>query len=134
MDTHHVKAKPVATYTQRLSRSQTSTWNAPALRDSKVIQTPTPQQSFLGYDDEIHSDATSERIVVASHVRSSQSDAILVEDDDDESVVEQSATQKVLAGEIAAQDEVEEEVFESVATDQSGRLFKGFPVEVCSLF
>jgi hypothetical protein len=136
--TKHVKSKPVASYTQRLSRSQNNSWDAPALRNSKVIQTPTPQQSFLGHDDEIRSDSTLDCIVVANHVRSSQSEAILIEDDDDddddESLVEQITTEEVVVEKIAAQDEIEEDIFESVATEQSGRLFKAFPVEVCSLF
>ncbi|TVY87547.1 hypothetical protein LAWI1_G006672 [Lachnellula willkommii] len=124
----HAKSKTVATYTQRLSRSQTSTWKKPAIRSSKIIQTPTPQQSFLDEDDDdVLSDATGEYIIVASHARSSQNETIDVEDHD-ESVADH------ITGQVAAGDTVMgdagQDVYESVATDYSGKLFKDFPVEI----
>lgn len=129
----HAKSKTVATYTQRLPRSQASTWKKPAIRSSRIIQTPTPQQSFLDEDDDdddsVHSDATGEFIVVASHVRSSQSETI---EDHDESVADHITTGQVAAADTVVVD-AGEDVYESVATDYSGKLFKDFPVEVCYL-
>ena len=127
------KSKSVATYTQRLCRSQNSTWKEPAIRSSKIIQIPTPQQSFVDDDDDDDndddlSDATGEYIIVASHVGSSQSEFI-----DDGSVADQIITEEVTVEDTTPQDGADEHAYKSVATSYSGKLFKDFPVEVCSL-
>ncbi|TVY28683.1 hypothetical protein LHYA1_G002430 [Lachnellula hyalina] len=124
------KSKSVATYTQRLSRSQNSTWKEPAIRSSKIIQIPTPQQSFVDDDDDDDndddlSDATGEYIIVASHVESSQSEFI-----DDGSVADQIITEEVAVEDTTPQDGADEHAYKSVATSYSGKLFKDFPVEI----
>ncbi|TVY34995.1 hypothetical protein LSUB1_G006947 [Lachnellula subtilissima] len=128
----NAKSKSVATYTQRLSHSQTSTWKTPAIRSSKIIQTPTPQQSFVDDDDDdVLSDATGEYIIVANHVGSShveslQSDSI----DNHGSVADQIIAEEVAVEDTTPQDEADEHAYKSVATSHSGKLFKDFPVEI----
>lgn len=129
MDTKHfAKSKSVVDYTQRLTHRQSKS-KPPHIKKPKITQTPTPQQSFNSYDDDIQSDSTLDCIEVAPF-RPSQNEPIVIDSDDDEPVVKKSIRPLTAVKLFKGLEDYSQEAFESVATAYSGALFKRLPTEV----